>query len=128
MTTTDDFRPAGWLPGPHAQTLWPGLCRRRPRLALRRERLELPDGDFLDLDWTPGDRGPIALILQGLEGSSDSHYARGLLAAVARRGWRSLVLHFRGRSGPPNRLARSYHAGDTADLAHVVDRLRRPCS
>ncbi len=57
------------------------LCRRRPRLALRRERLELPDGDFLDLDWTPGDHGPIALILHGLEGSSDSHYARGLLAA-----------------------------------------------
>jgi len=57
------------------------LCRRRPRLALRCERLELPDGDFLDLDWTPGDHGPIALILHGLEGSSDSHYARGLLAA-----------------------------------------------
>jgi hypothetical protein len=125
MTTLDDFRPAWWLPDPHAQTLWPVLCRHRPRLALRRERLELPDGDFLDLDWTPGDRGPIALILHGLEGSSDSPYARGLLAAVARRGWRGLVLHFRGRSGQPNRLARGYHAGDTADLAYVVDRLRQ---
>ena len=60
MTTLDDFRPAWWLPGPHAQTLWPVLCRRRPRLALRRERLELPDGDFLDLDWTPGDHSPMA--------------------------------------------------------------------
>lgn len=119
------FRPAWWLPGPHAQTLWPVLFRRRPRPALRRERLELPDGDFLDLDWTAGQRGPIVLVLHGLEGSSDSHYARGLLAAVVHRGWRGVVMHFRGRSGQPNRLARGYCAADTADMAYVVDWLRR---
>lgn len=120
-----DFQPAWWLANPHAQTLWPVLCRRRPRLALRRERLELPDGDFLDLDWTPGDRGPIALILHGLEGSSGSHYARGLLAAIVRQGWRGAVMHFRGCGGQPNRLARSYCAGDTTDIAHVVHDLWR---
>jgi predicted alpha/beta-fold hydrolase len=125
MIEPADFRPAWWLPGPHAQTLWPVLCRRRPRVPLRRERLELPDGDFLDLDWTAGERGPVVLVVHGLEGSSDSHYAVGMLAAVARRGWRGAVMHFRGRSGEPNRLARSYCAGDTADIAHVVDRLRR---
>lgn len=119
------FRPAWWLPGPHAQTLWPVLFRRRPRLALRRERLELPDGDFLDLDWTIGERGPIVLILHGLEGSSASHYARGLLAALVRHGWRGVVMHFRGCSGQPNRLARRYCAADTADLAYVADWLRR---
>jgi predicted alpha/beta-fold hydrolase len=119
------FRPAWWLPGPHAQTLWPVLCRRRPRLSLRRERLELPDGDFLDLDWTAGERGPIVLVLHGLEGSSDSHYARGLLATLVRHGWRGVVMHFRGCGGQPNRLARGYCAGDTADMAYVVDWLRR---
>ena len=86
MIEPADFRPAWWLPGPHAQTLWPVLCRRRPRVPLRRERLELPDGDFLDLDWTAGERGPVVLVVHGLEGSSDSHYAVGMLAAVARRG------------------------------------------
>lgn len=120
-----DFRPAWWLPGPHAQTLWPVLCRRRPRVPLRRERLELPDGDFLDLDWTRGEQGPIVLVVHGLEGSSDSHYAAGMLAAADRRGWRGVVMHFRSRSGEPNRLARSYCAGDTADIAHVVDRLHQ---
>lgn len=120
-----DFRPAWWLPGPHAQTLWPALCRRRPRPPLRRERLELGDGDFLDLDWTAGERGPTVLIVHGLEGSSSSHYALGLLAAVVRRGWRGVVMHFRGRSGQPNRLARSYCAGDTGDIAHVVNELHR---
>ena len=120
-----EFRPAWWLPGPHVQTLWPVVCRRRPRLSLRRERWELPDGDFLDLDWTPGDRGPIALVLHGLEGSSESHYALGLLAAVTRRGWRGAVVHFRGRGGQANRLARGYCAGDTADIAYVASELCR---
>jgi hypothetical protein len=119
------FRPAWWLRGPHLQTLWGALLRPRPSVATRRERLELPDGDFLDLDWTLGDEGPVVLILHGLEGSSDSHYARGLLAAAAARGWRGLVMHFRGCSGEPNRLERCYDAGDTRDIAHVVDLLHR---
>ena len=116
------FRPAWWLPGPHLQTIWPVLFRRREKLRLQRERMELPDGDFLDLDWIGRARSdtPVVLILHGLEGSSDSHYARGLLASFERRGWLAAVVHFRGRSGTPNRLARSYHSGETGDLAHVV--------
>ncbi len=119
------FLPAWWCRGPHAQTLWPYLVRRRPKIALRRERLTLPDGDFLDLDWTENAAGPVVLILHGLEGSSHSKYARGLLAAVAARGWRGMVMHFRGCSGTPNRLPRSYHSGETGDLAYVIAELRR---
>lgn len=107
------------------QTLWPFLFRRAPRVELRRERVELPDGDFLDLDWTVRDDGPIVLILHGLEGSSNSKYARGLLKAVHKRGWRGAVMHFRGCSGEPNRLPRGYHSGETGDLACIVDLLRR---
>jgi predicted alpha/beta-fold hydrolase len=100
--------------------------RRLPQVRLRRERLELPDGDFLDLDWLKGGdpHGPLVVVLHGLEGSSGSQYARGLLAAIAQRGWRAVVMHFRGCSGEPNRLARSYHSGETGDLAHVLAELR----
>lgn len=84
----------------------------------------LPDGDFIDIDWL-GDRGPIVIVLHGLTGSSDSHYARGILRAAARQGWRGALMHFRGCSGEPNRLLRSYHAGDTADLRFFVELLRR---
>ncbi|MDQ2695253.1 MAG: hydrolase [Pseudomonadota bacterium] len=119
------FQPAWWLPGPHLQTLWPALCRRLPPVGVRRERLELADGDFVDLDWSLNPAGPVVVILHGLEGSSASGYARGLLAAAVGRGWRAVVLHFRGCSGQPNRLARSYNAGDTVDLAAVVEELRR---
>ncbi len=119
------FQPAWWCRGPHMQTLWARLMRRAPRVSLQRERLELPDGDFIDLDWTETGSGPIVVILHGLEGSSDSPYARGILQAVERRGWRGVVMHFRGCSGEPNRLARSYHSGDTGDLAYLIDALRR---
>ena len=90
---------------------------------MRRERFELADGDFVDLDWSPRRSGPVVLILHGLEGCSGSSYARGLLAAVHRAGWRGAVVHFRGCSGEPNRLDRTYHSGDTGDIAVVVDRL-----
>jgi predicted alpha/beta-fold hydrolase len=122
--TRSTFRAPWWLPSAHLQTLWAPLLRRGPHLSLRRERIELPDGDFLDLDWTRGESGPIVLIVHGLEGSSASPYARGLLAAVERNAWRGVVMHFRGCSGEPNRLDRTYHSGDTGDVAHVAALLR----
>jgi len=119
------FTPAWWCRGAHLQTLWPYLCRPRPQVVLRRERLELPDGDFLDLDWLATDgRGPVVLILHGLEGSSNSKYALGMLRAAGARGWRGVVMHFRGCSGEPNRLPRGYHSGETGDVAHVVSLLK----
>lgn len=126
MIVASGFRPAWWLPGPHLQTLWPRLHRRRLRPYAFRERLDLPDGDFLDLDWTADSPGrPLVLLLHGLEGSSSSPYAVGLADALARRGTTAAVMHFRGCSGEPNRLPRGYHSGDTGDLAWVVEQLRR---
>jgi predicted alpha/beta-fold hydrolase len=117
------FRPAWWLPGAHLQTVWPALAPRRLSLAIQRRRVELPDGDFIDVDWV-GERGPIVVVLHGLGGASDSHYVRGMLNAIARRGWRGVLMHFRGCSGEANRLARGYHAGETGDLDTFITMLR----
>jgi len=117
------FKPAWWLPSAHLQTVWPTLMRRKPVVALRRERWELPDGDFLDLDWTPADSGPIVIVLHGLEGSASSPYARGILHTIDAWGWRGLLMHFRGCSGEPNRLPRTYHSGETSDLDALVARI-----
>jgi predicted alpha/beta-fold hydrolase len=125
MNTKNPFKPAWWLPGPHLQTLWPTLCRKKQKnLHLERERFELPDGDFLDLDWA-GEKGPIVLILHGLEGSVNSSYAQGMLQTVLKQEWRGLFMHFRGCSGEPNRLIRSYHSGETRDLAFLVQNIRK---
>lgn len=119
------FQPAWWCRGPHAQTLWQILFRARPRLRIARERIELPDGDFVDLDWNENPTGPIIIVLHGLEGSSKSIYARGMLKALQDSGWRGVVMHQRGCSGEPNRLPRSYHSGETGDFAYVLQYLRR---
>ncbi|MGH8120005.1 MAG: YheT family hydrolase, partial [Gammaproteobacteria bacterium] len=118
------FKAAWWLPGGHAQTLWPALMRRRMSLQLDRERLLLSDGDFLDLAWAGNNDGAIVILLHGLEGSLHSHYAMGMLNALCRQGFRPVFMHFRGCSGTPNLKARGYHSGETGDLRQVIGILR----
>ena len=61
----------------------------------RRERIETPDGDFIDLDWIDGPaERPLVVLFHGLEGNSGSHYARALMHSVAMRDWRGVVPHF----------------------------------
>lgn len=124
----NQFKPAWWLRNPHLQTLWPVFCRKSiTHLALERERLELPDGDFIDLDWVQSSvqRGPVVLLMHGLEGSIESHYSKGMLDAITKQGWRGVFMHFRGCSGEPNRLPRGYHSGDTGDVAYVTKIIQR---
>ncbi len=126
------YRAPPWLPGGNLQTLYPALLAPRPQVHYRRQRWDTPDGDFIDLDWTPvperaskaSDRQPLLVLFHGLEGSSDSHYARALMHATAQRGWQGVVVHFRGCSGEINRLPRAYHSGDSAEIDWVLRRLR----
>src|SRR5574342_473585 len=82
------YRPPFWYRGRHLQTLWGPLFRHWRPPPLRRERLETPDGDFVDLDWLEGPPrdAPLVLVLHGREGSARSHYARGLLLGAGRPG------------------------------------------
>ncbi|MBI3285078.1 MAG: alpha/beta hydrolase [Burkholderiales bacterium] len=115
-----------WLPGGHLQTIYPALWLPKPAVAFRRERWDTPDGDFIDLDFLDGEAGqPFVLLFHGLEGSSDSHYARALMAALRRRGWSGAVAHFRGCSGELNRAPRFYHSGDAEEIGWIVRRLQQ---
>ena len=117
------YRAPAWLPGGHAQTIWPLLIK-GPRPPYRRERWDTPDGDFIDLDWIAGrPDAPCVVLFHGLEGSSRSHYARRLMHALGRIGWQGVVVHFRGCSGEPNRLPRAYHSGDSAEIDWILRRL-----
>ena len=95
-----------------------------------RERFELSDGDFVDLDWHPTQPKEkkatrIVMVLHGLAGSSESPYIRDLVPALKEQGLTAAVMHFRGCSGEPNRRARSYHAGDTKDVVEVAKALQK---
>jgi predicted alpha/beta-fold hydrolase len=124
------FRPPWWLANRQAQTVFPQLpWVHRKRLQLRRETLELPDGDATAIDWPMvGDdlplSAPLLIILHGLEGSADSSYARMLMRAAKKRRWRSCVLHSRDCGDYRNRLPRRYHAGETNDIRFFLGQLR----
>ncbi len=121
----EPFEPAPGLAHPQAQTLLAYVLRRPAALPLRRERLETPDGDFLDLDWLEAPPGrPHVLVLHGLEGSSASGYVRQTLHEAAALGWGAVAMNFRSCSGEPNRKLRSYCSGETADPLYVAGHLR----
>lgn len=118
-----------WLPGGHVQTIVPATLMRLPRVDYRRERWETPDGDFVDVDFArpePVDAAaPLLVMFHGLEGSSQSHYALTTMRLAADRGWRGLVVHFRGCSGEPNRLPRAYHSGDSDEGDWILRAVHR---
>ncbi len=124
-----DFKPAGWLRPRHLQTIFPSLpWAWRQRLPLRREVLDLPDGDVTVVDWLEAAdalprSAPLLVILHGLEGSAKSSYARMLMQAAFERNWRPCVLHSRDCGDYRNRLPRRYHAGETSDIRHFLQTL-----
>jgi len=113
-----------WLPGGHLQTIYPATCISKSAVSFRRERWDTPDNDFIDVDFIDGKAGqPFVVLFHGLEGSSDSHYARALMAAVQARGWSGAIPHFRGCSGELNQAPRFYHSGDAEEINWIIRRL-----
>lgn len=118
------YSPAWWIPGGHLQTLWGKLFRRQAPAPTAVERWDTPDGDFVEVHRLAGpQRGPRLILLHGLEGTIRSHYAQGLLAEAARRGWAADLLIFRSCGSEMNLTKRFYHSGETSDLAMVVNRI-----
>ena len=118
------FVPAWWLHNRHLQSMWPMYCRKKVPLNYRYERFELIDGDFIDAVWVGPMRGPIVIVLHGLEGSIESIYANAIIHAIEKTGWRALFIHFRNCSASRNRLDRYYHIGDTGDIMNVLSIIR----
>jgi uncharacterized protein len=126
-TTSDatDYRPPWWLPGGHLQTLYAALCAPAPVIDYTRSIWDTPDGDIVAADSVSGPaNAPLLVLFHGLEGGSQSHYARSLMAQVQRLGWRGLIPHFRGCGGLANRLPRAYHSGDSAEIEWMLQRAR----
>ncbi|NDI86293.1 YheT family hydrolase [Undibacterium crateris] len=120
------YQAPAWLPGGHLQTILPALWMPRPAVALRRERWQTPDQDFIDVDFLDGQPGqPCVVLFHGLEGSSQSHYAQALMHALQQRGWSGVIPHFRGCSGELNQAPRFYHSGDSTEINWILRRLHQ---
>lgn len=120
------FRPHPLLRSAHLQTILPSLLRPLPVLDWQLERIDTPDGDFVDLGWH-GDAqsSRIAVLVHGLTGGFESKYLRGTARALAAHGWGCVALQLRGGGSEPNRTPRMYNHGDTADLRYLWRELQR---
>lgn len=109
----------------HFSTIYSGLFRRVDGIIQKRERINLPDGDFLDLDWSFSEKPSkkVVILLHGLEGNAQRPYITGSAKVANRSGFDACAVNFRGCSGETNRLFRSYHSGATEDLDAVVQHI-----
>jgi uncharacterized protein len=109
----------------HVSTIYSATMR-KINVPQERERLELPDSDFLDIDWSfakkPNSK-QVLIIMHGLEGSANRPYVTGLAKYFTEHDWDVAAINFRGCSGEMNRKYRSYHAGATEDLHRAVDHI-----
>lgn len=120
VLTSSSYRAPSWLLGGHLQTIIPSLFRRQKRLTHERERLELADGDFLDLEWNRQGRERLAIFCHGLEADAGASYVQEVAAVLSANGWDLLAWNYRGCGAELNRLPRFYHSGATEDLAAVL--------
>lgn len=127
IASQSTYRAPFYLPNAHLQTILPNVTRRRILVSYRRERFELPDSDFIDVDWLEGcgqeNAQRCCLVLHGLEGDSQAAYIKSLAKSFGFAGYAVGAFNMRGCSGEPNRLKRSYHSGDTEGLATVLNKL-----
>lgn len=117
------YRPPLFFRHGHLSTIYAGIIRKVNGVVQKRERLTLPDGDFLDLDWSSSavPTQKLVILLHGLEGDAQRHYIVGSAKLLNQNGFDACAVNYRGCSGEPNTLYRSYHSGATEDLIAVID-------
>ncbi len=116
----ENYKPSLFFKNAHVHTIYPALFRKPKRIAWKRTRLELPDGDFLDLDWHNQNAEKLVVLGHGLEGSSNSSYNLAAAHLFFQNGFDVLAWNHRGCSGEINRLPRMYHHGVSDDLQEVM--------
>lgn len=107
----------------HFSTIYSAKFRPAPFLVQTRERIQLPDADFLDIDWTFSETTfqKVAILMHGLEGNAQRTYMKGQAKVLNDAGWNIAAVNFRGCSGEANLSYKSYNAGKTDDLEAVIN-------
>ena len=119
-----NFQAPWWLPGAHLQTTYPHVFRKINPPSWFRERIEMKDGDFVDVDTRIVPGSPVVVLIHGLEGSSSSTYVAGAARYFVEKGWGVAALNLRSCGGCINRSVSYYHSGFTKDLLSLVHAIR----
>ncbi len=118
-----EFYPNFLFSNPHLQTIIPHQFRKVPKIDYNRERVELLDGDFIDLDWSINQNTKLCILLHGLESNSNRTYIYGMVHALKTQNYDVVVMNLRGCSGESNRLFSAYHSGKTDDLNEIMNHI-----
>jgi len=116
----DKYNPPFVHRSAHLSTIFPNRFRKVSGVNFQRQCIELPDGDFVDLDISRVSGKHAMLLLHGLEGSSASQYMRAMAKLANENGIDAFAMNHRSCSGRPNRLAESYHSGRTDDPNFII--------
>lgn len=114
------YRPPAYLFNGHLQTIAPFFWVKQDNTLYQTEKLELPDGDFVELDWIRGGYERLMIICHGLEGNSRSHYVQQMAQHFSALEWDVLAVHARSCGREMNRSPVLYHGGYTTDVDTVV--------
>ncbi len=120
---TSTYSPPFIFKNGHISTIYPNIVRKITGVHQKRERVELDDTDFIDVDWSyteSKDSKNLAIIVHGLEGNAQRQYMVGLAKYLNLNNRDVLAINLRNCSGEVNRLYRSYNAGVSDDLDQII--------
>lgn len=124
MIVESKFSPTWWLRNPHLQTILSSKVFRPPSVTTNCRRIELDDGDFIDINLSQQAAGDIVAIFHGLAGCVESSYIQGAIRTLEACTFCPVLMHWRGCSGEPNRLRRAYHSGASDDIRWFIGFLK----
>ncbi len=114
------YSPPSLVRNGHLQTIIPSMFRNASGVRYQRERLELMDHDFMDLDVINNESDRAVILIHGLEGDTQAHYMVNMAKTFKAAGYDVIAVNLRGCSGEPNKFLKSYHSGSTDDLHYVL--------
>ena len=119
---TADFKPTIPFKNGHFNTMYRPLFQKEKSLYTRK-RIGTLDHDFIDLDFSKANSNTLAVLIHGLEGSSESKYMVSTANELNSKGIDTVAFNLRGCSGEDNLLLGTYHSGKTEDVHFVINHL-----
>ncbi|MDZ7899766.1 MAG: alpha/beta fold hydrolase [Arcicella sp.] len=133
------YQPSKIWQNPHFSTIYPSVFRQVKGVEYTRERMELSDGDFLDLDWSFAENtvfnqaailkvdtlfkknNRLAIFTHGFLGNSTRPYLLGGVKSFNSVGYDALAWNHRGLGGENNRFERITTHGSSDELEEVLN-------
>ncbi len=120
----DNYKPPLFFRNSRLNTIFPVFFRIINGVKYERTRIETPDSDFIDLDVSSVGSDRAAIIIHGMEASSNDNSIKGIVKTLNRNSFDAVAMNLRGCSREPNRQVRFYNAGISEDVETVLQHVK----